>query len=206
MLNKKNLSIFLNSAIVLLELIGFVITFIKNGPKTMLYYTQDSNLILLVACGLYLFYVLRKKEVPEAVKTFKFIATCMVTLTFFVVVTILAPMTHSMVLFYRGSNFEHHVICPILAVVVFLVFEEDILPTGRDLWYSLIPTLIYAVVFVILNFAKVVDGPYPFLRVYRQPWYMSVMWFILIPGAALGFAALLRVIKLKTASKRLENR
>lgn len=196
MFTKRNCSIALNSAIVLFELIGFAIAFIKNGPKTLVYYTQDSNLILLVACAIYLYYLFRSKTMPGWVGSLKFVATCMVTLTFLVVVFILTPMAHSFKLFYTGSNLYHHVLGPILAVVTFLMFESELMPSKKDLLWAIIPTLIYAVVTSILNLARVLNGPYPFLRVHDQPWYMSLMWFILIPGSAFGFSVALRAIKL----------
>ena len=38
---------------------------------------------------------------------------------------------------------------------------------------------------------RVVEGPYPFLRVYEQPVYMSIIWVIVILGSAYGIAFLL---------------
>ena len=32
----------------------------------------------------------------------------------------------------------------------------------------------------LLNVLKVVEGPYPFLMVYNQKWYMSIIWIIVI--------------------------
>ena len=64
---------------------------------------------------------------------------------------------------------------------------------------ALLPTLVYALVLVILNLAKLVDGPYPFLKVYQQPVYMSCIWVLAILGGAYLIAALLaRMLNRKT--------
>jgi len=33
---------------------------------------------------------------------------------------------------------------------------------------------------IILNYLKIVEGPYPFLRIYSQPLIHSVIWFVVI--------------------------
>ena len=55
----------------------------------------------------------------------------------------------------------------------------------------MLPTLIYALILMALNLMRVVEGPYPFLRVYEQPVYMSIIWVIVILGSAYGIAFLL---------------
>lgn len=65
----------------------------------------------------------------------------------------------------------------------------------KDTVIAFLPTLIYAVVMVILNIAKAVHGPYPFLYVYEQPIYMSVVWGIVIPGIAWIIAIIIRLVK-----------
>ncbi len=57
--------------------------------------------------------------------------------------------------------------------------------------FALTPTILYAAVAVTLNIAKVMDGPYPFLHVYEQPVYMSIIWFAAILGGAYFMAWLL---------------
>jgi hypothetical protein len=49
-------------------------------------------------------------------------------------------------------------------------------------------------VMVPLNYFRVVEGPYPFLKVHNQPWYMSILWFLAISLVAFGIAVLLRKI------------
>ena len=51
-------------------------------------------------------------------------------------------------------------------------------------YISLLPTAVYAVCSTTGNALKIMNGPYPFLRVYEQPLYMSVIWFVLILSLA----------------------
>jgi len=59
----------------------------------------------------------------------------------------------------------------------------------------LIPTIIYAIISIILNILKVMDGPYLFLHVYNQPIYASVLWIIGILGGAYLIALGIKEIK-----------
>ena len=75
----------------------------------------------------------------------------------------------------------------------------------QDSIYAMIPTIIYGIVMYTMNFLRVYDGPYPFLRVHDQPWYMSVLWFLIIAGAAYGIAAgLRRLCGIKSTGKQPE--
>ena len=64
----------------------------------------------------------------------------------------------------------------------------------RDSRLAMIPTAIYMLVMVPLNYFRVVEGPYPFLKVHNQPWYMSILWFFAISLVAFGIAVLLRKV------------
>ena len=59
----------------------------------------------------------------------------------------------------------------------------------------MIPTLIYAIVLIILNIKGIVDGPYAFLRFNFQPLYQSVLWFILIVGITYPIGLVLNKLK-----------
>lgn len=77
-----------------------------------------------------------------------------------------------------------HTLCPLLASLSFFVFEAENKLQKNEVVKALIPTLIYALVMIILNICEVIEGPYIFLMVYSQPWYMSVIWCIVILGIA----------------------
>ena len=48
----------------------------------------------------------------------------------------------------------------------------------KDVLVSDIPTLIYGGILIILNILRIVDGPYPFLQVYKNSVIESTIWFI----------------------------
>ena len=58
----------------------------------------------------------------------------------------------------------------------------------------MIPTIIYAAVMIVLNLLKVLRGPYPFLYVYEQPIYMSVIWAVAILALTYILGLILRVL------------
>jgi len=54
----------------------------------------------------------------------------------------------------------------------------------RQTKIALIPTIIYGIVALLLNILKVMDGPYPFLKVYQQPFFISIPWALIMIGGA----------------------
>ena len=51
-------------------------------------------------------------------------------------------------------------------------------------------TLLYGIIALILNAARVLDGPYFFLRIYETPISVVVMWFLIIAVLCLALSAL----------------
>ena len=85
----------------------------------------------------------------------------------------------------------HHTLCPILCIISFVFFENEYKIGKKFIFYSLIPTLLYAIIFIFLNAFNVVNGPYFFLKVNNQPIYMSIIWFVAIMSGAYGISTLL---------------
>ena len=59
----------------------------------------------------------------------------------------------------------------------------------------MIPPVLYAAVIVTLNLTRTVRGPYPFLLVYEQPVWASLLWAGVILGTAWLIALLLVLVK-----------
>lgn len=195
--------------IAIVELIGFVRSFSNNKFGMLVFYTQDSNLILLVVALIYVLYsvINRNREIPKWILLAKYIATCLVTVTLITVMFVLAPMYAPaggkivLWLFVGGANLYHHVLGPIFAIAAFLALEKEYVPAKKDALLAAVPTLVYAIVTALLNALYILHGPYPFLYVHEQPLWMSVMWFVLITGMAYLLALALRAIKKKSAQK-----
>lgn len=198
----------LNAAIVLMEVIGLALSINSSGLAMFQYYTQDSNYFALIASTLFVATAATSlKEgtaIPSWVKRLRYMATCCLTLTFLVVLFVLIPMMGFNTAYYMlfsGSMLYHHFLCPVIAIVSLVFFEESIPLTRKNLLIAMIPTAFYAVVIIILNVAHVLVGPYPFLHVYEQPVYMSIIWTIVILGMALLIAWLL-ALSTKAASRK----
>jgi hypothetical protein len=189
---RQTASLILNIFIVAMEIIGTSLTVKTQGISLFQFYTEDSNIFALFACAVCAAYTARNLKsgvsaLPRWVKTMKYMATCCLSVTFVVVICILAPMAGVggfRIMLLSGSMLYHHLICPVAALISFVFFETDPQLTRKYTYFALIPTGTYAAVAIILNIARVMKGPYPFLRVYEQPVYMSVLWFVVIFGGA----------------------
>lgn len=189
--SKYLLEAVLNLLIFISSLSGCFIIYFKQGLTMLMFYTVDSNILALLASLLVGIYALKAYKsgvkIPESIKMLKYVSVCCLTVTFIVVVLVLAPMNgikgYQMMLF-SGDMLFHHLISPVLSILTFLMFDRVSYSNSKSASFALIPTIIYAVILITLNLLRIVEGPYPFLRVYAQPFYLSLIWFILIVGGA----------------------
>ena len=65
---------------------------------------------------------------------------------------------------------------------------------GKDIVCASVSTMVTVTVNAIL---KIVDGPYPFLQVYKNGVYMSLIWFLLIVGGSFLLSKIMGRIKRK---------
>lgn len=179
-------SFIINVLIIIMELFAFLVCYKESGFACFEYYTQDSNLFLMFTSLLYVISLLIcDKKIPHFVSLLKYAATTSVVITFLTVVTILAPvMGGYKAMLLDGTMLIHHLICPIFSFITFVFFEKHNLNGLKDALISMIFTCLYGVVAVTLNVLKIMDGPYPFLKVYDQTILMSIFWLILMMGSS----------------------
>lgn len=188
--NRLKGALCVNAAIVVLEGIALVLSVTGQGMESFLFYTQDSNYFAMAVSLLFCVYAKRelrgKGKFPDWIYVMRYAAVCCLMVTFFVVLFVLMPMMEEnpLAMLYEGSMLYQHTICPVLAFFSFFVFEKEGRLPGKAVPKALIPTLAYALVMVTLNICRVTEGPYFFLMVYAQPWYMSVLWCFMIGGIA----------------------
>ena len=220
-IDKKDIvALAINIILVVIGLIGLIETIIGFGNPALEYYTQLSNYFALISATIYTIYLyknikaktiennnnkeIKDTTIPKWVSILKYSSTLSLLVTFLVVVFILTPMfglkSFSWMLL-QGTNLYFHTICPILTFISFIFFEKHNIKGLRDNIRAMYFTVIYAILFIILNILRVVKGPYPFLMVYEQPVYMSIIWFILIVGGAFGLSMLIMWIKNKQENK-----
>ena len=170
-------------------------------------YTYLSNFLCLAVCILYIAFALRAlvrgAEMPQTVRTLRWITCTNLTLTILCVAFVLSPAAGPngyYELMLEGAMFFVHTLCPVLTLVPFLLFEGPCVRRGRR-WYrdlpaAVLPTVAYILFAGLMNLFRVWHGPYPFLYVWEQPWYASVLWVLFFVCAAAGIAAGLRALSL----------
>jgi len=192
-MNSKNIKILINLSIIILEIIGFILVFRELGITSLEYYTEDSNLLILISSSIFLIFLFTNNELPSWFKSLRYVAIVSTTLTLIIVLTVLSWTTDLGLynLLFNGSMLYHHTLCPILAILSFTFVEKyDRLNTIHGLYF----TIIYAILLIILNVLKIVEGPYPFLLVYEQPILHSILWTMIILAITYAIASILKKV------------
>lgn len=204
----KMITVSVNLVLAVFEVIGLVLMaklYMDYGLPLfgwLWYYTQLSNIFSMVAAVLTAVYAILELKrkcpfTPRFVRLLKYYSACCLVQTFLVTAFVLAPMGMMGGFFgimFKGPNLYHHFLCPIISVVSLCLLEKGERLKMSHCLYALVPTLIYGLVAVVLNLTKVWHGPYPFLYVYEQPVYMSVIWAITIPATAFGVNICLKLL------------
>lgn len=165
-----------NIGIIIFEIIGLILLFLLPldlwGEKwtyteSFKFYTTDSNLLLMIICIITAIYLLlfnfkKVKKIPTWVKFGKLMITTCTTLTMMAVLAFV-PFT-GLVDFktptgmFMNSNIFFHLLCPICAIIGYLLFEER---SELKIWYTLlsvIPTAIYAIFYLSVALTHIQPG------------------------------------------------
>lgn len=205
-MKKRSISLTLNLMIVVFEIIGFILSYKYNNRIAIEFYTEDSNILLLVCSSLFAYYIISNKSIPKWLHSFKYLATTCVSITFFIVLFILIPMGNFdfYSFLFNGTLLFHHTICPILGIITFLYFDNLKIYKDEEIYISLLFTIIYAIITITLNAFNLLKGPYPFLMVNNQPLIISVIWLIVIFSFVYTISYTLRLIHLKKHKEILD--
>lgn len=189
---KLIISAIINIIIFGLEVFCLVV-FIKyiidgNEDNRFRYYTNISNLLvgfIAIINAIVLIKSVIKGELsyPKYLSIIKFAGLSMISLTFFTVLLIIAPLT-SFQLMYSDVKFITHLVVPVLAITSYLFLEEKSIFELRISLIGIIPTLLYAIIYII----NVV-----FLKTWPDIYKINTngLWFIFSPLEVLfGFILL----------------
>lgn len=217
---RKKVVAILAFVLLVAEIIGLIISVInqlkKGNPAYYVFkaYTQDSNILSMFSALVLLLAAVKAiksgSEISHKALVFRYVTTCLTTVTFLIVVVVLMPNKDPEVggfinNFFTGSLFWYHGFCPILAFIMFLFFEGKHDLKAKNIILAVIPTFLYAITWVSLVAFNIVpdeDAPYPFLRVHQQSVGTSVMWCCIILGVAAVVATVLYFIgREKSVSK-----
>ena len=185
---RKLASAAMNFLIVYFETIAVPMSWAMGGTIMFTMYTELSNIFNGAVCllvGLWqLGCTFTGRELPLWLKRLKFISTSCLAMTLLTVVIILAPMYEDgngwYIMLCTSSMLYHHLLNPLAAIFSFVLLERSPrLPRSTVKW-ALLPTVLYGGIILWLNIQRVVDGPYPFMKVYDQSVQASVLWCIAI--------------------------
>ena len=196
---RRLLSIALNLFVLCAEPIALPLSWEMGQAQIFTYYTEDSNIFAAVVCAMVAVWQLRciftGGELPRWLKRLKFISTSCLAMTLLTVVIILAPMYEDgngwYIMLFTGSMLYHHFLNPVLAILSLVLFERLPRLPLRQVWWALVPTILYGLYDLHGNITGAIDGPYPFMRVYDQTIQETLMWFTIILVTNLLYAFLL---------------
>ena len=196
---RRLLSIVLNLFIVWAEPIALPMSWDWGKEQMFIFYTEDSNILSACICAMVavgqLVCIFTGKELPRWLHTLKYIATCCLTMTFLTVVFVLGPMYEDgngwYIMLFTDSMLYHHFLNPVLAILSLVLFERLPRLPLRQVWWALVPTILYGLYDLHGNITGTIDGPYPFMRVYDQTIQETLMWFTIILVTNLLYAFLL---------------
>lgn len=156
--------------VLLLEIRGISLNPEGLKWKTLIFYTEISNMLAAVSAAALLIF-----GQPLWVTTLRYLSSCMLAMTFVVTVCVLVPMGGDPKrLLWSGIGLYHHLLCPVISTLSYICIENS---AGRNLTcFPVVVTLLYGLTMLYLNGIRKVDGPYPFLRVHDQSVKATVLW------------------------------
>ena len=130
-----------------------------RGWTSLTFFTNLSNILLVVACVILLVYNIKnilhdRYEFPRWAFTVKYVAVCATTLTMLTVVVFLSPL-----MVYMGKSyfelFKHnslflHLISPLFGLFSLIFFERTQNFGFKKTFLGVVPTAIYSVFYVIM--------------------------------------------------------
>jgi len=169
-----------NTIIVILEIIAFIHDCTVFGLSLFKWYTVDSNLLQLVVSALVVYYCLKNVPLPDSITLIHFISAVGLTVTFLIAAFVLAPEGGIRYYFIENVAPVNHLIGPALSVVSLLFLEKAKKQPLHIIIWPAVVSLMYGVVCLVLNALNLLEGPYFFLEVRKQPVTTIVMWFAII--------------------------
>ncbi len=178
--------VILHAILVILECIAAVYMLATEGLPVFRYYTVDSNIAQLIVSAFFLACFVRRKEIPAALTVMHLVCAVCLTITFLIAAFVLMPQSTFEYYFLDNVAPINHFLGPVLSVTALMLSREQI-PKIAVIVPALV-SLIYGIIALILNYVKVLEGPYFFLEVYSTPVSTIVMWFCIILVLCIGLS------------------
>ena len=180
----------------------------KSLSGAFRFFTNDGNLYsTIVSCILLSFQIaiLFFKKNPNIIRNNKLYYLSLGSavselIILFVVLFLLMPFFGPRILIGNYTMFNLHLLIPVIVTIRFIFFEKK--ATKITIVNSLlgsIPVLVYGVIVIFLVIIKVFNEenkkiPYPFLNFYGNPWWLSIIYLIILFGFIFGFCVLLNYL------------
>ena len=191
--------LYVNLILVILETVALIHDITVFGAGLFEWYTVDSNVLQLAVSGLIVYYVARDRELPEYVTALHFITAVDLTVTFLIAALVLAPEGGIRYYFIENVAPINHLIAPALSVLSLLFLEKARKQKKRVILYPAAVSLLYGLICLVLNAAGLLEGPYFFLKVGKQPASLIITWFGIIAALCIALAGLYYWIKWRKA-------
>lgn len=225
---KTILSVSLKSLILIFGVLGVILAFAADDflmIDVLMYFTVQSNIIVVILSGIFLFlelYKIKTKRnlVNQTLLKIKYALTVAITLTLIIFFSIIAPFTPVWFAF-NAESIMMHLIVPILTVTDFFLFDFDVKLTNKTApFYTVIFPFcyfIYTVIFIYFNFTFFGSpAPYYFLDYRMLGWFTfsqngpgTFYWIIFLMSFILGLSYLYKYLihlRKKAVSNTQENK
>ena len=174
-----------NILVLILEARGLYISISARKWQVLAYYTQLSNIVTAIASVCLLCF-----GAGSFTAGFRYLSTCMLTMTFLITLFVLVPMGGGFrKLMLSGNGLYHHTLCPAVSVTSYILWEQH----NTILIVPILVTLVYGIIMLLMNYYRKFDGPYPFFRVHNQSRTATAIWVLVL-------LAIITVISLAVAN------
>lgn len=195
----KKTAIAIHTVLIVLEIIALIHDIYVFGFGGMFqYYTIDSNILQLLVSAAIIF-CLRKDDdgtVPVWLHAVHLICAVCLTITFLIALLVLAPQKGFDYYFFSDVAPINHFLGPLLSVLTFLFLEKpDSGVPKKAVFAPLAATLFYGNVLLLLNWLRVVEGPYFFLQVHDEKASTVILWFAIISVLCIALAAVYLLLR-----------
>ena len=197
----------LNLIIVIFAVIGIILMLTSeaeegalqsSGLENFKFYTVLTNVFCGIVALIYLVCIFAKKDIGK-MAALKLAAVCGVAITFAVVAFMFGPL-YGFPNFYKRGNLYFHLLLPVTAMIEFLFIKRKRLPF-RYTVFAAIPTLLYAIGYLLNILINGIGGPWPdtndFYGFLNWGWPVGIAIFTGIPLTAFGVANIFRAISNK---------
>ena len=172
---------------------------LAHGTECFRFFTIDSNILMAIASAIYLYFNIVRmtgKEIvtPTWLKVFKFVATCAIMVTFFVVLIFLIPVaaiTEGIApwFFYERNCLILHLLAPLAAFLSLVLFDKEDQIDRKYINYHFAPVVLYGIVYFT---CVVVFGVWPdfYSFTFNGRYYLAPIAAALVLGVSYGASEL----------------